>query len=315
MQIAGIPFNVPQEELARAYFYLLENPLDHHFVYKTESPELLDIWVDQIINDRRFSYSWSSKYLAPYLYHIAGNKFTVGETLQKIYNAIKDKTDFYYVLAQIAANSNCPADILRALCCHDSSGVRSGVAGNPNTPPDVLLMMKKDRSPYVKIKLARNPHTPQEVLKHLANSERENVVVAVAENINVCFEILNKIILYSSFIKAKKAAINNPNYPLAKIIDYATDVRNLLYSDAYTLHYDVGVVAIALASSRLPVELANQLLEEMLACQKYIYNLDFFIASVLQHPGIKTELLLAASMHKATEIRQAAQEVLKRKAA
>lgn len=309
MHLEGVPFSVKKEELARAYTYLLENPLNHTYISKTESPELLDSWADRIINDRQFPYAWRSQELDMCLNDIAKNKGTTGKTLQKIYDAVKNRTDSYILIA-LAGNPNCPTDILGLLCVNSCSSVRAAVAGNPSTPPDVLLTMKKDRSPYVKIELASNPHTPQEVLAHLARSEQESVVTAVAKNINTSYEILNKIILKTIFIKPKKAAINNPNYPLDKIVDYATGVRIFLH-DVCAPSYSPDVVAAALASPRLPAELANQLLEEMLACQKSVYNLDVFITYSLQHPEIRTELILVTSMSKKEEIRKAAQEVLK----
>lgn len=86
------------------------------------------------------------------------------------------------VRARVAANQDCPPDVLADLARDESRWVVAAVAGNPATPPEVLDAIASERDDQCAEALAANPATPERWLERLARDALPAVRAAAADN-------------------------------------------------------------------------------------------------------------------------------------
>lgn len=89
-----------------------------------------------------------------------------------------------YILAEVAAHPNTPAEVLENFVYHGDEEIREALASNANAPEEILNKLANDPCPEVKIELLYNPSVPDYVLYAIVENEQENLSVrlAVTEN-------------------------------------------------------------------------------------------------------------------------------------
>lgn len=89
-----------------------------------------------------------------------------------------------HVKEAVAAQVQCPSDILELLADDSAQEVREQVAANPSTPIYLVDLFSRDENSAIRAAAASNPNLSAALLGQLANDEKVEVRRAVAQNPN-----------------------------------------------------------------------------------------------------------------------------------